>query len=317
MASLDTKIYVSYHEDAAGGAILNSLKRKGFKNLLTPSKKELDLKNAASVEEFFAKEKPEQVFLSAGKSGSITSNIKYPADYIEENLKIELNVMDSAKRNGTKKLLFFGASCMYPLNAPQPVVEDTYLTGAIESTSESYGVAKIAGVELSRAISKQYGLNFFTVVPATIYGPGSVFDLENSHALTALIKKFCDARANNEKEVVALGTGTPLREFIYVDDLAEACVFLMENSTHGGEIFNVGSGEEISIRDIALKIKDIVGFNGELRFDTSRPDGAMRKFLDSTKLRSLRWRPATDLDHGIKITAEYYTSTYLRDKTKK
>ena len=274
MMEKNSSIYVAYHEDALGAAILRNFQQRGFKNLILRTKKELDLKNARAVKKFFEKNKPEHVFLSAGKSGSLAMNIKQPADLIAENLKIELNVIEAAKENKTKKLLFFGASCIYPLRAPQPIKEDAYLTGEIESTSQAYAVAKIVGVEFCRAIAAEDGLNFFTAIPATIYGPGSVFDLENSHVLTALIKKFCDAKANSEKEVVILGSGKPLREFIYVDDLAEASVFLMENSEIPGEIYNIGSGEEISIRNLAEKIKKLVGFEGIVRFDDSRPDGA-------------------------------------------
>lgn len=301
-----SRIYIAYHEDALGAAILNYLKQRSFENLIVKTKKELDLKNAGGVKDFFEEYKPEYVFLSAGKSGSLAMNIRQPADLIAENLNIELNVIGTARENKVKKLLFFGASCIYPFHVSQPIKEDAYLTGAVEPTSQAYAVAKIAGVEFCRAIAAEDNLNFFTAVPATIYGPGSAFDLENSHVLTALIKKFCDAKTNNEKEATLWGSGKPLREFIYVDDLAEASIFLMENSEKPGEIFNIGSSEEISIHNLAEKVKKVIGFDGVLRFDSSRPDGAERKFLDSAKIKNLGWKPKVSLDEGIKKTVKFY-----------
>ncbi|MDP2598870.1 MAG: GDP-L-fucose synthase [Candidatus Liptonbacteria bacterium] len=300
----NSRIYVADHEGFLGGVVLAALEKKGFKDVLLKTRKELDLKRQSQVEEFFKRAKPEYVFLSYQKSGGIMANIKHPAEFLYDNIIVEANVIHAAATNGVKKLLFFGASCMYPEAASQPIKEESFLGGVVEKTSEAYAVAKIAGVELCRAYEAQHGMKCVAVVPATHYGPGANFDAENSHVLGALIGKFHEALTEGKDEVVAWGSGKPLREFIYIEDLADACVTLMSGEASG--IFNVGSGEEISIRELAALIGKITGYKGEIVFDATKPDGAKRKVLHSGKIKKLGWKPRMMLKEGIEKTYNLY-----------
>jgi GDP-L-fucose synthase len=301
----DAKIFVAGHRGLVGSAIVRHLEHQGYTNLVLRSRKETDLTDSAAVTTLFETERPEYVFLAAAKVGGILANSSYPADFIRDNLAIQLNIIDAAYKHGAKKLEFLGSSCIYPKLAPQPMKEEYLLTGALEPTNEWYAVAKIAGIKLCQAYRQQYGFNAISLMPTNLYGPGDNFDLKNSHVLPALIRKFHEAKVDGRKEVVIWGTGTPRREFLHVDDLASAAVFLMERYD-GSEIVNVGVGEDVTIAELADLVKRIVGFEGNLVFDTTKPDGTPRKLLDVERLTRLGWRPATTLEQGIASTYEWF-----------
>ncbi|MFY8096323.1 MAG: GDP-L-fucose synthase [Flavobacterium sp.] len=294
----NSKIYVAGHRGMVGSAIVANLTSKGFSNIITRTSKELDLTNQKAVAEFFENEKPEYVFLAAAKVGGIVANNTYRAQFIYENLMIQNNVIHHSYLNQVKKLMFLGSSCIYPKLAPQPLKEAYLLTGLLEETNEPYAIAKIAGIKMCDAYRDQYGCNFISVMPTNLYGFNDNYDLQNSHVLPALLRKFHEAKLNNESTVEVWGTGKPLREFLHASDMADACVFLMENYNEKG-FLNIGSGKEISIKDLALLIKDIVGFKGEIYFDTEKPDGTPRKLMDVTKLENLGWKYKISLKEGI------------------
>jgi GDP-L-fucose synthase len=301
----DSKIFVAGHHGLVGSAIVRNLENHGYKNLVLRSRKETDLTNSTAVARLFETESPEYVFLAAAKVGGILANSSYPADFIRDNLAIQLNVIDAAYKNGVKKLEFLGSSCIYPKFAPQPMKEEYLLTGALEPTNEWYAIAKIAGIKLCQAYRQQYGFNAISLMPTNLYGPGDNFDLKNSHVLPALIRKFHEAKMEGRNEVVIWGTGTPRREFLHVDDLASAAVFLMEQYD-GAEIVNVGVGEDVTIAELAGLVKHVVGFEGNLVFDTTKPDGTPRKLLDVSRLSGLGWRAATTLEQGIDSTYRWF-----------
>jgi len=302
-----SRIYVAGHRGLVGAAIVRALKADGYEDLITRTHAELDLTDQAAVRAFFETERPEYVFLAAAKVGGILANSTYPADFIRENLLVQTNVIDAAYRNGAKKLLFLGSSCIYPKHAPQPMKEEHLLTGPLEPTNEAYAVAKIAGIVMAQSYRKQYGFDAICAQPTNLYGPGDNFDLETSHVLPALIRKFHEAKLAGEPEVVVWGTGTPRREFLHVDDLASACVFLMRNYSDE-EIVNVGVGEDVSIGELAEMISDIVGYGGTIVYDASKPDGTPRKLLDVSKLSSLGWRASIGLREGIEGTYQWYAN---------
>lgn len=301
----ESKIYIAGHKGLVGSVILRSLESYNHKNLITRTSNELDLTRQADVEAFFEKEKPEYVFLAAARVGGILANSTYPADFIRDNLLIQNNVIDAAYRSGAKKLLFLGSSCIYPKLAPQPMKEEHLLTGPLEPTNEWYAIAKIAGIKMCQAYRRQYGFNAISLMPTNLYGPGDNFDLQNSHVLPALIRKFHEAKTAEAKEVVVWGTGEPRREFLHVEDLADAAFFLMQ-SYDSEEIVNVGIGNDISIKELAYLIKEVVHYQGEIVFDTSKPDGTPRKLLDVSLINSLGWRAKTDLREGIAETYKWY-----------
>ncbi len=304
MKKTDT-IYIAGHRGLVGSAIVRNLKNNGYDNLLLRTSKELNLTNQAEVNRFFENEKPDFVFLAAAKVGGIHANDTYPADFIRDNLQIQTNVIDAAYRNNAKKLLFLGSSCIYPKFAPQPMKEEYLLTGELEPTNEWYAIAKIAGIKMCQAYKKQYGFNAISLMPTNLYGTGDNFNLENSHVLPALIRKFHDAKINNLPEVIVWGTGTPKREFLHVDDMADASVFLM-NNYDDAEFVNVGVGEDVTIKELAETVKEVVAYEGELKFDTSKPDGTPRKLLDVTKLNNTGWKASTNLKDGISTTYEWF-----------
>ena len=307
--NLDAKIYVAGHRGLVGSAIVRNLKDKGYKNIICRTHKELDLTNQEAVRTFFKEEKPDYVFLAAAKVGGIHANNTYPADFIYDNLMIQNNVIKAAHDFEVKKLLFLGSTCIYPKMAPQPIKEEYLLTGALEETNEAYAVAKIAGLEMCKFFKRQYGDNFISCMPTNLYGPNDNFDLKNSHVLPALIRKFHEAKVNNSEVVEVWGTGTPLREFLYVDDMADACVFLMENY-EGEQHVNIGTGEEVSIRELAETIKKVVGFEGELVFNTDMPDGTPRKLTTVDKLHGLGWKHKVSLNEGIKLAYNWFLENY-------
>lgn len=294
----DDVVFVAGHGGLVGSALVRRLRADGYSRLVLRSSGELDLRNQAAVNAFFAEQRPQHVLLAAARVGGIHANSTYPADFIRDNLLIQSHVVDAAYRNGARKLLFLGSSCIYPKLAPQPIPESALLTGPLEPTNEAYAIAKIAGVKLCQAYRRQYGFNAIAVMPTNLYGPGDNFDLQNSHVLPALIRKFHEARLRAERETVVWGTGTPRREFLYVDDLADACLFLM-NRYDSDELINVGWGEDVSIRELAQLVREVVGFSGELRFDSSKPDGTPRKVLDVSRLQALGWRPRVPLREGV------------------
>ena len=299
------KIYIAGHRGLVGSAIVRNLQQNGYNNLLLRTSKELNLTNQADVNAFFNKEKPDYIFLAAAKVGGIHANDTYPADFIRDNLQIQTNIIDAAYRNNATKLLFLGSSCIYPKFAPQPMKEEHLLTGELESTNEWYAIAKIAGIKMCQAYKKQYGFNAISLMPTNLYGPGDNFNLENSHVMPALIRKFHDAKENNLPEVEVWGTGTPKREFLHVDDMADASVYLM-NNYDGEEFVNVGVGEDVSIKELAESVKEVVGFEGELKFDSSKPDGTPRKLLDVSKLNNAGWKANTNLKDGISTTYKWF-----------
>lgn len=309
---LNSKIYVAGHTGLVGSALKNHLENQGYSNLIIQHSTELDLRNQSDVNAFFEHEKPDYVFLAAAKVGGILANNTYRAEFIYDNLTIATNVIHAAYCHDVTKLLFLGSSCIYPRNATQPLQEEFLLSGMLEETNEPYAVAKIAGIKLCEAYRDQYGCNFISMMPTNLYGPNDNFDLETSHVLPALIRKFHDAKVKNSPFVEIWGSGSPKREFLHVDDLAHACVYLMKNYD-GRELLNIGTGNDISIKDLALLIKDIVGYSGELRFDTSKPDGTPRKVLDVSKLHALGFRHSIELKDGVKQVYSQYASqvTYV------
>jgi GDP-L-fucose synthase len=304
----DARIYVAGHRGLVGSALVRRLNADGYGNVILRTRAELDLRNQVAVETFFREERPEYVFLAAAKVGGIQANNNFPADFLLENLQIQSNVIDSAYRYDTKKLLFLGSSCIYPKFAPQPIPESSLMTGALEPTNEWYAIAKIAGLKLCQAYRRQYGFNAISVMPTNLYGPGDNFDLANSHVLPALIRKFHEAKQANGSEVIVWGTGNPRREFLHVDDLAEACVFLI-NNYESENLINVGWGEDVSIQELAELIRGVVGFSGDIRFDSTKPDGTPRKLLDITRLASLGWKPRIHLSQGISSTYDWFLTT--------
>jgi GDP-L-fucose synthase len=292
------KIYIAGHRGMVGSAIVRKLQAEGFSNLLLRTSKELDLRNQQAVATFFATEKPDFVFMAAARVGGILANNTYRADFLYDNLMIQNNIVHEAHVNGVKKLLFLGSSCIYPKMAPQPLKEEYLLTGLLEHTNEPYAIAKIAGIKLCDAYRTQYGCNYISVMPTNLYGPNDNYDLKGSHVLPALIRKFHEAKINKEPSVVMWGTGTPMREFLHADDLADACYFLMQQYNDAGFV-NIGVGEDITIKNLALLIKDIVGYTGNIEHDLSKPDGTPRKLMDVSKLHALGWKAKIDLRAGI------------------
>lgn len=305
----NSKIYIAGHRGLVGSAIVRNLESNGFTNIITRTHAELDLTNQADVRKFFEEERPEYVFLAAAKVGGIHANNTYPADFIYDNLMIQNNVIKAAHDFKVTKLLFLGSTCIYPKMAPQPIKEEYLLTGALEETNEAYAVAKIAGLEMCKFFKRQYGDNFISCMPTNLYGPNDNFDLKNSHVLPALIRKFHEAKVNGSEVVEVWGTGTPLREFIYVDDMAAACVFLMENYD-GEQHVNIGTGEEVSIRQLAETVKEVVGFEGELVFNTDMPDGTPRKLTTVDKLHGLGFMHKVSLNEGIRMVYEWFLENY-------
>ncbi|MEZ4786919.1 MAG: GDP-L-fucose synthase [Flavobacterium haoranii] len=295
------KIFVAGSRGMVGSAIVRNLEQNGFTNIITKSSKELDLRNQQAVFEFFETEKPEFVFLAAAKVGGIHANNTYPAEFIYDNMMIQNNVIHAAYLNKVEKLFFLGSSCIYPKFAPQPLKEEYLLTGALEPTNEAYAIAKISGLKMCEFYKKQYGCNFISAMPTNLYGINDNFNLQNSHVLPALLRKFIEAKQNNSSEVVVWGSGTPMREFLFVDDLAEACVFLMQNY-NDAETVNIGTGEDVTIKELAETIKKTVGFEGELVFDITKPDGTPRKLLDVSKINNLGWKHKVNLQQGIEKT---------------
>jgi GDP-L-fucose synthase len=304
-----SKIYVAGSRGLVGSAMVRTLQAKGYHNLVLPTSQDLDLRNQAAVDAFFAQAQPEYVFLTAAKVGGIQANNTYRAEFLYDNLMIEANVIHSAYRHGVKKLLFLGSSCIYPKLCPQPMKEDYLLTGFLEPTNEPYAIAKIAGLKLCENYSRQYRVNFISAMPTNLYGINDNFNLTNSHVLPALMRKFHEAKLQNQPTVTVWGTGTPLREFLYVDDLADALVFLM-NTYNQVEFINVGTGQEVSIKELALTIKAVVGYEGDLVFDTAKPDGTPRKLLDVSRLEAAGWQAKTDLKTGIEQTYAWFVSHY-------
>jgi len=301
----NAKIYLAGHRGLVGSAILRKLKAEGYENLVLRTSRELDLTRQSEVELFFEKERPEYVFLAAAKVGGILANNTYPAEFIYKNVMIESNVIQSSYLSGVKKLLFLGSSCIYPRDCPQPMKEEYLLSGYLEKTNEPYAVAKIAGIKMCESYNRQYRTNYIAVMPTNLYGPGDDFDLQRSHVIPALIRKFHEATANAKEYVEVWGTGRPFREFLHVDDLADACVFLMK-SYHGNEIINIGTGTDLTIRDLAEMIKDIVGFKGDIVWDSTKPDGTPRKLLDINRISALGWQPGISLRDGLRHTYEWY-----------
>ncbi|NLZ74793.1 GDP-L-fucose synthase [Candidatus Falkowbacteria bacterium] len=304
-----SKIYVAGHRGLVGSAILRKLKEKGYKNIIVKSHQELDLLNQAAVDTFFKKYKPEYVFLAAAKVGGILANKEKPAEFIYENLMIAANVINAAYKYKVKKLLFLGSSCIYPRLAPQPIKEEYLLTSPLEKTNEAYAIAKIAGLKLCEFYNRQYKTNYISVMPTNLYGPNDNFDLNSSHVLPALIRKFHDAKMKNNKSVTLWGSGRPKREFLHVDDLAEATIFLM-NKYNGQEIINIGCGEDLSIKELANKVKAITGYKGKIIWDKTKPDGTPRKLLNIDKLKKLGWKPKINLDKGILGTYRWFVENY-------
>ena len=310
MMTPTSKIYIAGHRGMAGSAIKRNLETKGYTNLVTHTHSELDLTNQQAVNKFFEAERPEYVFLAAAKVGGIMANSTYPAEFIYENIMIEANVIHAAYTYGLKKLLFLGSSCIFPRLAPQPLKEEYLLTGELEVTNEAYAVAKIAGIRMCKHYNQQYGTNFISVMPTNLYGPGDNYDLETSHVMAALIRKFHEAKVNNEPQVVVWGTGAPRREFLYVDDMADACVYLMENcdAEDIGEFVNIGVGEDLTIRELAELIGEIVEYKGEIVYDISKPDGTPQKLLDVSRLHGLGWDAKISLRDGIRQAYEWYVN---------
>lgn len=304
----NSKIYVAGHKGLVGSAITRKLQELGYTNLVFKTIDELDLLDQKATAEFFAAEKPEYVFLAAAKVGGIHANNEYPADFIYQNLQIQNNIIHNAYLNGTKKLLFLGSSCIYPRECPQPIKEEYLLSGPLEKTNDAYAIAKIAGIKMCQSYNKQFDTKFISVMPTNQYGPNDNFDLKSSHVLPALLRKFHDAKISNAKEVVMWGTGSPKREFLHVDDTADACIYLME-TYDSNEIVNIGTGEDITIKELAEMIKEIVGFEGEIVNDTTKPDGTPRKLLDVSRLHSLGWKHKIQLKDGVKTTYDWFLKT--------
>lgn len=321
----DSKIYIAGHLGLVGSGIWKAFERHGYPNLIGRSADEVNLVNQQEVETFFAAEKPEYVILVAAKVGGIQANNTYRGQFIYENIMIEMNVIHAAYKHGVRKLLFLGSSCIYPKLAPQPIREEALLTGPLEPTNEPYAIAKIAGIRLCDAYNRQYGTNFISAMPTNMYGPGDNYHPENSHVLPAMIRRFHEAKINGAKEVVCWGTGSPLREFLYSDDLAEACVFLVEHADYKDMAFtdnsgtvqshiNVGSGKEASIREIAETVREVVGFEGKIIWDATKPDGTPRKLMDSSRINALGWKPQVSLKEGIARAYQDFLSRYSSQK---
>ena len=308
----NAKIYVAGHRGMVGSAIVRELQRQGYENLLTATHTELDLTRQEAVEQFFAAEKPEYVFLAAAKVGGIMANAGALADFMYENMTMEMNVIHAAWKNGCKRLEFLGSSCIYPRLAPQPMPESCLLTGALEETNEAYALAKISGLKYCEYLNRQYGTDYLSVMPTNLYGPNDNYHPEHSHVLPAMIRRFHEAKATNASEVVCWGDGSPLREFLYVDDLAELCVFLM-NQYHGNETVNAGTGKEITIKALAELVAQIVGYKGKIAWDASKPNGTPRKLLDVSKAAALGWRYKTELADGIRKAYEDFLSRGTRN----
>jgi len=300
-----SKIFVAGHRGLVGSAIVRKLENEGYTNIIKKTHAQLDLTRQTEVENFFEAEKPEYVFLSAAKVGGIYANSTYPADFIMVNMQIQCNVISSSYANGVKKLLFLGSSCIYPKECPQPIKEEYLLTSPLEQTNEAYALAKIAGLKTCEYYNKQYGTDYISVMPCNLYGINDNFELNNSHVLPALIRKFYEAKENGSATVTVWGSGKPLREFLFVDDLADACFYLMNNYS-GNDFFNVGYGEDVTILDLAYLIKDVVGFEGRIVLDTTKPDGTYRKITDISKIKGVGWSPRTDLRTGITKTYEWF-----------
>jgi GDP-L-fucose synthase len=303
----NAKIYIAGHRGMVGSAIFRKLQKEGYTNIVTRTSSELDLRVQADVADFFAQEKPDYVFLAAAKVGGIIANNTYRADFLYENLQIQNNIIHASYLNDVKKLMFLGSSCIYPKMAPQPLKEDYLLTGPLEETNEPYAIAKIAGIKMCDAYRAQYGCNYISVMPTNLYGYNDNYHPENSHVLPALIRRFHEAKVQNLPDVTIWGTGSPKREFLFADDLAEACYYLMQSYDEEG-LVNIGTGEDISIKDLALLIKDIIGYQGEIKFDTSKPDGTPRKLMDVTKLHSKGWKHTIELSEGIKMAYDDFLS---------
>jgi GDP-L-fucose synthase len=313
MREKNSKIYIAGHRGLVGSALLRSLRNKGYANILYKTHQELDLTDQSATYDFFKEEKPAYVFLAAAKVGGINANNTYPADFIFHNQQIQNNIIHQSFLNGVKKLLFLGSSCIYPRECLQPIKEEYLLTGPLEPTNEPYAIAKISGIKMCQSYNRQHGTNFIAVMPTNLYGPGDNFDLNNSHVIPALIRKFHEAKKRDEREVTVWGTGAPLREFLHVDDMADGCVFIMENfnptkeQNEKGEIFmNLGTGVDITTKELAELMKKIVGFEGAIIWDTAKPDGAPRKLLDMSRLHEMGWRHKIDLEDGLKETYEWY-----------
>jgi GDP-L-fucose synthase len=299
------KIFVAGHRGLVGGSVLRALQERGFTNLLTRSRAEVDLSNQAAVDRMFRDERPDVVVLAAAKVGGIQANNEQPVEFLLQNLRVQNNVIEAAHAHGARKLLFLGSSCIYPKHAAQPIREDALLSGPLEPTNDAYAIAKIAGIKLCQAYAREYGANFISAMPTNLYGPGDNFDLCSSHVMPALMRKAHEAKMSGAREMIVWGSGSPRREFLHVDDLASACLFLLENYD-SPEIINVGCGEDVAIRDLARLICEVVGFEGELVFDTTKPDGTPRKLLDVSRLRALGWAPATTLRDGIARTYQWF-----------
>ena len=303
------KIYVAGHRGLVGSALVRKLEKEGFTNIITKTHEELDLTRQSDVEAFFETEKPDYVILAAAKVGGIHANDTYPADFIMKNLQIECNVIDAAYKNQVQKLLFLGSSCIYPRECPQPIKEEYLLSDYLEKTNEAYALAKIAGLKMCSYYNKQYGTNYISVMPCNLYGINDNFSLENSHVLPALMRKFHEAKERGDNTVTVWGSGKPLREFLNVDDLADACLFLMD-FYKGDEFFNVGYGKEVTIRELAELVKETVGFEGEIVMDPSKPDGTMRKLTDISRIKSLGWEPKISLEEGLRQTYQWFCQKY-------
>lgn len=311
MMEKNAKIYVAGHRGMVGGAIVRELLRQGYTNIIARSHRELDLCRQSEVEEFFAKEKPEYVFLAAAKVGGIVANSEAPADFMWENMTMEMNVIHAAWQNGCKKLEFLGSSCIYPKHALQPMPESCLLTSALEETNEAYALAKISGLKYCTYLNRQYGTDYISVMPTNLYGPGDNYHPTHSHVLPALIRRFHEAKEKGEKSVTCWGDGSPLREFLYVDDLAELCVFLM-NRYSGDETVNAGTGKEVTIRELTELVAKVTGFCGEIRWDTSKPNGTPRKLLDVSRAEKLGWKYKTELEEGIRLSYEDFLHNPVR-----
>lgn len=309
----NSKIYVAGHNGMVGSAIVRELKKQGYNNLLLRSHSELDLTNQEMVNNFFRMEKPDYVFLAAAKVGGIIANSKHPADFMYENMMLEMNVIHASWKNGIKKLEFLGSSCIYPRLAPQPMSESCLLTSSLESTNEAYALAKISGLKYCEYLNRQYGTDFISVMPTNLYGPNDNYHPEHSHVLPALIRRFHEAKEKGDKKVTCWGDGSPLREFLYVDDLANLCVFLM-NHYSGNETVNAGTGKEISIKELTKLVASVIGYNGEIIWDTSKPNGTPRKLLDISKAKNLGWEYKIELSEGIKLAYEDFLSNPKRSE---
>ena len=305
---LNSKIFVAGHNGMVGSAIVRKLKNEGYTNIITASHQELDLTNQSRTYNYFKNEKPDYVFLAAAKVGGIMANNLYPAEYIYQNLMIETNVINSCFNFDVKKLLLLGSSCIYPKECPQPIKEEYLLSGYLEQTNDAYSIAKIAGIKMCQSYNKQYNTNYISVMPTNLYGPNDSYHLENSHVFPAMIRKIHEAKVRGDKSITLWGTGSPYREFLHVYDLADACLFLMENYNQN-EIINIGSGKDLTIKDLALLMKKIIEFEGEIYFDSSKPDGTPKKLLDVSKLHSLGWNHTIELEEGIKETYKNYLTT--------